>query len=115
MRTFEMPHETAPFHPPGLSRPAAIALAAATILSIAVVAAHPTITGGAPGQILADMAKSRDQDEHVHGAVILLTGAYCFGFAGLAARLGLRRPAVLAGLIAYGIGALAMIGAALLD
>ena len=48
----------------------------------------------------------------VHGAMILFTGMMTFGFAHLSRRLGLERPAVLAGLVAFAIGAIAEIGAA---
>jgi len=116
MRSFEMPLETTTDDKAGpLYRPAAIALAACTILSLAAVAAHPTIEGGGAGRILADMVKGRAADEHVHGAVIILLVGYVFGFLGFAARVGLGRPSVLIGALAYGIGALAMIGAALND
>ncbi len=110
-----MPHDTASTRLRSPSRPAAVALAASTVLSIAIVAVHPTIQGGPPGQILHDLAAAQALDQHVHGALIMLMMSYLFGFAGLAGRLDLRRPAVLAGLIAYAIGTVAMIGAALID
>ena len=65
----------------------------------------------APVQMFGDLAKSRMMDGLVHGAVI----AFLFGFAGFAARLGLNRAPALAALIAYGIGSLALIGAAIDD
>ncbi|HEV2677240.1 MAG TPA: hypothetical protein VGV37_22120 [Aliidongia sp.] len=100
---------------PFLARPAAIALLACTILSVAAVAVHPTVADGSASQILIDMVRARGADEHVHGAVILLMAGHLFGFLGFAARVGLHRPSVLLGLIAYGIGVLGMIGAALND
>lgn len=48
----------------------------------------------------------------VHGAMILFASMLAYGFTHFARRRGLDRPAVLAGLVAYGIGALASIGAA---
>jgi hypothetical protein len=51
----------------------------------------------------------------VHGAMILVVGALAFGFIHLARRLGLERPAVLAGLVAYAIAAAANIGAATIN
>ena len=98
-----------------LNRSAAIALAACTILSMIAVAAHPSVDGGSASQILTDMVKGRAADEHVHAAVIVFMAGYFFGFIGLAARAGLHRASVRLGLIAYGIGALGMIGAAMLD
>lgn len=47
----------------------------------------------------------------VHGAMIALVGVTAYGFAHLALRMGVEKPAVLAGLVAYGIGALGGIGA----
>lgn len=108
--------ETPPAHSGSPSRAAAIALVASTVLSIVAVAAHPTISGGGgASQILRDMVEARAADEHVHGVVIAVMVGYFFGFAGFAGHLGLHRAPVRVGLVAYGIGGLAMIGAALLD
>ena len=108
--------ETPPAHSGSPSRAAAIALVASTVLSIVAVAAHPTISGGgAASQILRDMVEARAADEHVHGVVIAVMVGYFFGFAGFAVHLGLHCAPVRVGLVAYGIGGLAMIGAALLD
>jgi hypothetical protein len=81
-------------------RAAGIALIAAAGLSMLAMAHHPT---------------SRDAGALigiVHGAVILFIGMMAYGFAHFARLRGLKRPAVLAGLVAYGIGAFASIGAA---
>jgi hypothetical protein len=48
----------------------------------------------------------------VHAFMIAMVWAMLFGFTHLARRRGLGRPAVLAGLVAYAIGAAANIGAA---
>jgi len=96
-------------------RPAAVALVACTVLSAIAVAAHPSVDVSSASQLLADMVKGRRADEHVHAAVIIFMAGYFFGFVGFAQRVGLQRTTVRLGLIAYGIGALAMIGAAMLD
>lgn len=84
-------------------RVAGIALIAAAALSMLAMAHHPAHVGdGALIQI-------------VHGALILFTGMMMFGFAQLSRRLGLERPAVLGGLVAYAIGAIAEIGAATIN
>jgi hypothetical protein len=81
-------------------RAAGIALIGAAALSMFAMAHHPaSLRAGAMIAI-------------VHGAMILFTGMMTFGFAQLSRRLGLERPAVLAGLVAYAIGAIAEIGAA---
>jgi magnesium-transporting ATPase (P-type) len=51
----------------------------------------------------------------VHGVLILFLAAIAFGFAHFAIRRGLRRPAVLAGLVAYGVAIFGGIGAATID
>lgn len=84
-------------------RAAGIALIAAAAASMLAMAHHPTsLRAGAMIGI-------------VHGAMILVVGAMLYGFAYFARRRGLARPAVLAGLIAYAIGAAANIGAATIN
>lgn len=81
-------------------RVAGIALIGAAAASMFAMAHHPTsLRAGAMIAI-------------VHGAMILFTGMMTFGFAHFARRLGLARPAVLAGLVAFAIGAIAEVGAA---
>jgi hypothetical protein len=48
----------------------------------------------------------------VHGAMLVLMTATAFGFAHFALRRGVRRPAILAGLIPYFVGVVADLGAA---
>lgn len=79
------------------------ALIGASFLSMLAMAHHPTSL--AAGALIGI----------VHGVMILVVGVLTFGFAQVARRLGLERPAVLAGLIAYAIGAVANIGAATLN
>ena len=81
-------------------RAAGIAMIGAAAASMLAMAHHPTsLRAGAMVGI-------------VHGAVILFVGMMAYGFTQVARRIGLERPAVLAGLVAYGIGAFANIGAA---
>lgn len=84
-------------------RAAGIALIAAAATSMLAMAHHPTsLHAGATIGI-------------VHGVMILVVGAMLYGFAHFARRRGLGRPAVLAGLIAYAIGAAANVGAAVIN
>jgi hypothetical protein len=84
-------------------RAAGIALIGAAAASMLAMAHHPTsLRAGAMIGI-------------VHGAMILFVGLMAFGFTHVARRRGLDRPAVLAGLVAYGIGAFAGIGAAVIN
>ncbi|MEA3014659.1 MAG: hypothetical protein QOD42_3204 [Sphingomonadales bacterium] len=84
-------------------RAAGIVLIAAAATSMLAMAHHPTsYRAGATIGI-------------VHGVMILVAGAMLYGFSHFARRRGLRRPAVLAGLIAYAIGTAAGIGAATIN
>lgn len=84
-------------------RAAGIALIAAAGLSMLAMAHHPTsLRAGALNGI-------------VHGAVILFAGMMVFGFTHVARLRGLERPAVLAGLAAYGLATLGNVGAALMS
>jgi hypothetical protein len=84
-------------------RAAGIALIGAAAASMLGMAHHPTSLRAGP---LIGI---------VHGAMILFIGLLAFGFTHVARRRGLDRPAVLAGLVAYGIGAFADIGAAIIN
>ena len=82
---------------------AGIALIGAAGLSMLAMSHHPTsLRAGALIGI-------------VHGAMILFAGMMAYGFTHFARLRGLERPAVLAGLAAYGISAFANIGAALVS
>jgi hypothetical protein len=84
-------------------RAAGIALIGAAALSMLAMAHHPaSFREGAMIQI-------------VHGAMILFAGMLAYGFTHFARVRGLGRPAVLAGLVAFAIGAFASIGAALIN
>jgi hypothetical protein len=76
---------------------------AAAALSMLAMAHHPTsLQAGATIGI-------------VHGAMILFIGMMTYGFTHVARARGLERPAVLAGLVAYAIGAVANVGAATIN
>jgi hypothetical protein len=83
-------------------RAAGIALIGAAAGSMLAMSHHPTsLAAGAMIGI-------------VHGAMILFVAMLAFGFTHVARLRGLERPAVLAGLVAYGIGAFANAAAATL-
>jgi len=83
----------------GADRIAGGALIAGSLLSVLAMAHHPDHVD--PGGLVGI----------VHGAMIVLMSVIAFGFAHFALRRGLRRPAILAGLIAYFIGLVADLGA----
>ena len=104
--------------PTGLAaetRSAGAAIATATIVSTIFVALDRSGGGSNPLQILQGIAGLTLLKEVVHGVAIASVCAYAFGYVSLSRRLGLHRPLVLAGLVAYLIGCVAMVAATLLD
>jgi hypothetical protein len=97
------------------TRSAGIAIAAATIVSTIFVALDRSGGGSNPREILQGIADLVVLKEVVHGVAIASVCGYAFGYTTLARRLGLHRPLVLAGLVAYLFGCVAMIGATILD
>lgn len=71
--------------------------------------------GTTPAQVLAGIAGLAWLKALVHGVAIASVCAYGFGYASLARRLGMHRPLVLAGLVVYLIGCVAMVGATIID
>jgi hypothetical protein len=84
-------------------RPAGIAMAAAAAGTILAMAHHPS---GAHAGGLGGL---------VHGAMILFLAVLAWGFVTFAVRRGGARPLVLAGLVAYGLGVFAHVGAATIN
>lgn len=84
-------------------RIAGAALVFASGGTVAMMAHHPTTAH--------DVAMG----QFVHGTLIALIGVLIYGLAHMSLRRGLDRPTVLAGLIAYGVGAAATIGAAVIS
>jgi hypothetical protein len=100
---------------PAGTRAAGIAIALATVLSTVFVALDES--GGGQGQlaILQSIAQLAALKAAVHGVAIASLCAYAFGYSALARRLSLHRPAVLAGLAAYLMGCVALVGATVVD
>jgi hypothetical protein len=97
------------------TRAAGIAIVAATIISTIFVALDRSGGGSNELEILQGIARLQGLKELVHGVAIASVCAYGFGYAALARRLGLQRPLVLAGLVTYLFGCVAMIGATIID
>lgn len=97
------------------TRPAGIAIAAATILSTVFVALDQSPEGNTAQEILQSMVDMQVMKTLVHSVAIASVCAYAYGFAQLATRLGLHRPVVLAGLSAFIMGCFAMIVATTFD
>lgn len=97
------------------SRAAGIVIAASTILSILFVAFDEGASGHGKAEILASMVSLRHPHQLVHLVAALCLTGFGFGFAALAQRAGLRRPPVLAALLCYLTGCLAMLSGVLID
>jgi hypothetical protein len=97
------------------AKPAGIALALATIISIIFVAMDQGASGNTPETILQSMVTMRTTKAIVHLVAIACVLAYAYGYTALAARLDLRKPLVLAGLTTYLLSCAAMLGATVID
>lgn len=93
-----------------LRRASAAAIALASLATLALAMIHPTV--GPHGHAGAGFLALTGW---VHGAFLLASGLLVFGFWGFAEQLGLSRPTVRAGFLAYATGAFAHIGAGLVN
>jgi hypothetical protein len=96
------------------ARNAGILLVAATILAVAAMAHHPSVTSPNIAQAIEQIARMSDLSAWVHGVMIGVLLALLYVFTEFAWRRGITLPLVRAGLIAYIVGVLAMIGAAMI-
>jgi hypothetical protein len=86
------------------------------VVAVAAVAHHPSVHHAASNaDLLAQTIRLTAVDEAVHAVVIVAVCGLLFGLTAFADRRGLRDGAVLAGLVAYAIGTVFAIGAALID
>ena len=99
----------------GEARIAGIVLVATTLLSILMMAHHPTASTHEPASLAADLAGKATLSRVVHGALIAMIGLELYAFVVFAGRIANGRSAARAGLVAYAIGAGAMMGAALIS
>jgi len=99
----------------GEARIAGIVLVATTLLSILTMAHHPTATTHEPASLAADVASTAMLSRVVHGALIAMIGLELYAFVVFAGRIAPGRSAARAGIVAYAIGAGAMMGAALIS
>jgi hypothetical protein len=105
--------------PAGIDAPngkiAGFIIAACAALSIFAVALHPQATARSHGDLMTQLVALGAMDRAVHGLLVLFAFALLWGLAVFSIRRGFARPTVLAGFIAYAIGILAWLGAALID
>ena len=97
------------------ARNAGILLIAATVLEVAAMAHHPTVTSSNILQAIEQIARMSDLSGWVHGLLIGLMLTVLYVFTEFGQRRGIALPLVRAGLIAYTIGVLAMMSAAMMS
>ena len=87
-----------------------ISLVASSIVAMAAMAHHPTAGGGGDFAAFArNVERMAGVNQAVHGTMILLVAVLTWTLLAFAARRGLHRPLVMAGLVAWAIGAVIMI------
>jgi len=97
------------------ARTAGIVLIATSLLSILLMAHHPTAASHDSAAIAAEIVQKAPLSRFVHGALIAMVGAQIFALIALCHRLGFEQSTVRAGFVSYALGAAAMIGAALIS
>lgn len=91
------------------------AIATLGALMLVAILHHPVARHVDPAAKVASMARLRSADENVHAMLIMALTVVTSLMAGVAARLGLRRPHVLFGLVASGLALGLMCVAMVLD
>lgn len=97
------------------TRAAGVLMLTATLVSIVFVALDPVVTAATSRTILEGIVANRPMHRIVHAVELACVLSLLFGFTSLAARIGPRRPVVLGACVAYVVGCLAMVGAAVTD
>lgn len=97
------------------TRSAGILMLAAAVASIVFVALDPVVSADTSRTLLEGMVANAPMHRLVHAVELACVLSLAFGFTSLAARTGLRRPAVLGACIAYLVGCIAMVVAAVTD
>jgi hypothetical protein len=93
-----------------------VTLILSALASLIAVAHHPRVSHATSrADVMAQIVRSSVLDEAVHAVVVVAACGLLFGLTAFAARRGLRNDAVPAGLVAYAIGTVFAIGAALID
>lgn len=98
-------------HPHG-ARTGGILLTACTLSSILAMAHHPTVGAVGVADAIARLNDMADHAAWVHGILIALMLLIFHAYTEYALQRGIERPLVRLGLVSYGAGTVAMIGAA---
>jgi len=95
------------------ARLAAWVLIVGPLLEVAAMTEHPSVHGHEAAQVVAQVRSLSSLAALVHGVLIALMAAILLALLEFSVRRGLSRPLVRSGLLAYGLGVIAMTGAAL--
>lgn len=85
------------------------------VLSLGLMALHPSLSSRDAAGAIAELTREAPINGLVHGGLIVLAAALVFGLTGFCARLGWQRSLVRAGMVAYGLGSMWVMGAALVS
>lgn len=91
------------------------AIVTGTALSVFAMAHHPSTGASGTAERMAEMAREATLSAVVHGGLMVLMLLVLFGLLGLAGALGWHLARVRAGLVAYSVGVICMVGAALVS
>jgi hypothetical protein len=101
--------------PPVDTRAAGFLLALAAVVSIVFVALDPEVTARTSRAILEALVANAPMHRLVHAVELACVAGLGFGFVSLAQRVGMRRPAVVGACLAYLVGCILMVVAAVTD
>jgi hypothetical protein len=90
-------------------------LATATVLEILAMAHHPSVHTPDVAQAVHAISQLAPLGAWVHGVLQALLLIAAYGVSEFVLRRGLRRPLIRAGAIAYAVGVIAMLGAAMVS
>jgi hypothetical protein len=92
------------------TRSAGVALVASSIMALAAMAHHPSAAGSGDFTAFArNVERMAAVNQAVHGTMIAFIGVVTWTLVAFGLRRGFHRPLVLAGLVAWSIGAVVMI------
>lgn len=90
-------------------------IALASLLSVLFMAIHPSVQAPTLAEAIPEMVREAAVNRTVHSILIALIVLMAVGFTGFAHDLNLRRPATVAGLVAFVFGAVMESGAAVVN
>jgi hypothetical protein len=97
------------------ARIAGVLLMVTTLLSLVVMAHHPHVNTATLAEAVQQLAALEGASEWVHGILIALLLLIYWCLTEYSLRRGVEKPLVRAGLVFYGAGVVAMLGAAAID